>query len=100
MVPPSRCPDARRSRGPDRGAASRLQLGALVLGYLQRAQPARRGGTAVPAPGAARRRLELSGAADLRPSPFPLGPRAGRARAGALEPGPAPVSIPIGTVIS
>ena len=39
LVPAQRRADARRSRGADRGAAPRLQRGALVLGGLQRAQP-------------------------------------------------------------
>ena len=46
----------------------------------------------VPAPGPDRRRDQLPGAADLGPPSLPLGARAGRARARALEPGAARVS--------
>ena len=76
LVAARRPADARRSRGPARGPAARLQRRALVLAALQRPQPARR----EPARGAAlrpRRPAQLPDPARLGAAPLPLGPRAG-----------------------
>src|SRR6185503_1523666 len=89
VVAARRRADARRSRGADRGAAPRLQRRALVLARDERPQPGPRGRPGVAAPGPDRRRDQLPDPARLGPPPFPLGPRAGGARTGALEPGAA-----------